>query len=74
MGCFDSLYVECPKCNKDIEFQTKMGGCSLQEFTLDTIPPEMLVHFKDDTEVCEECGTEVKVDVQIIAIGQVKKV
>jgi len=29
MGMYDSFFTKCPKCGKELEFQSKSGACSL---------------------------------------------
>lgn len=33
MGMFDSVYIPCPHCGKNNEFQTKSGDCSLDNYS-----------------------------------------
>lgn len=55
---FDSLYVECPKCHKQIEFQSKAGRCHLDQYTLANCPPAVAGDLIGETARCE-CGHEV---------------
>jgi hypothetical protein len=59
MGMFDSVMVPCPKCGELVEFQSKSGPCMCRTFTLDTVPPEILVGaYKDSPSKCR-CGEVV---------------
>lgn len=60
MGLFDRVYVECPNCNRDVEFQSNAGECNLERYTLDTAPGEVLIDIMNSPERCQ-CGTWVAV-------------
>jgi len=32
MSCFDRVWVRCPKCGHDVEFQSKAGSCAMDEY------------------------------------------
>lgn len=55
MGMFDSVWIPCPKCGTDVEFQSKGGECLLISFTLDTAPPRVIADILGDTGWCTEC-------------------
>jgi phage FluMu protein Com len=38
MGMFDSVYIKCPHCKHENEHQTKAGACTLENYTLGTVP------------------------------------
>lgn len=61
MGMFDSLYVPCPKCNTDVEFQSKGGHCVLASYTLDNVPTDVFNGIRREGN-CEGCGYSFKVD------------
>lgn len=61
MGMFDSVYVECPKCGKEVEFQSKAGDCELKRFHPDSVPPEVAVDLSGDSQQCE-CGTTITLE------------
>lgn len=56
MGMFDSVYATCPKCNKEVEFQSKAGECLLNRYSVDSVPPEIARSIDGDSEACEKCG------------------
>lgn len=57
MGVFDSVYVPCPHCNKNVEFQSKADFApSLAAYTLDTAPTHILIDILNEPEYCEACG------------------
>lgn len=67
MGTFDSVWVNCPKCGKVIEFQSKAGACVMEGYTLDSAPPALLGDLKDAQMVCKNCGWTVVIRVSINA-------
>lgn len=59
MGMFDSVDVQCPKCESMIEFQSKAGECLLNNYSLYNAPPEVLEDISRDIEVCPNCKSAV---------------
>lgn len=55
MGMFDSVYAACPKCGKEVEFQSKAGKCDLKNYSALSVPPEIAQDIAGDTQACE-CG------------------
>lgn len=41
MGMFDSVYVFCPNCGDEVEFQSKAGECVTEEYYLHNMPAEI---------------------------------
>lgn len=72
MGMFDSVWVQCPECGADIEFQSKAGGCTLANLRLDNASPEVLLDIKGDTGRCPVCRSLVTVEVSVVAAAQAK--
>ncbi len=72
MGCFDSLYVDCPKCNGSIEFQSKSGYCAMSIYNRDNLPVEVAVGMQGDIEKCEACGQEVKLNCMLQEFANVR--
>lgn len=76
MGVFDRVYIPCPKCGKESEFQSKGGDCILADYTLETAPVDVLLDVnRHSPNICENCGTKydvkvtVKVDTEIITVA-----
>lgn len=67
MGMFDSIYVDCPSCGEKetIELQSKSGPCTLERYTLENAPSEVLsgVHTDIDFD-CRSCWKRFKVQVR----------
>ena len=65
MGMFDSVYVPCPKCNTEAEFQSKGGDCCLENYTLKDVPNNVLSDInRHSPKVCSECGESFYVKVK----------
>lgn len=71
MGCFDSVWVACPRCGKKEEYQSKAGVCDMSHYDLSTAPDNILADIADDPNDaptgCAGCGTHYKVLVKCIA-------
>jgi len=59
MGCFDSVWVNCPECLTLVEFQSKAGDCALADYDLLSAPMEVLGDILNDCSSCQECGRVV---------------
>ena len=58
MGMFDSVYIPCPKCGEESEFQSKGGDCFLHNYSLEDCPQDVLSDVNRHSPVkCEKCGT-----------------
>lgn len=66
MGMFDRVWVRCPKCGGNIEFQSKAGDCCLDSYTFPEAPATILGDLDGQTARCE-CGHSVTVRTQCIA-------
>lgn len=77
MGMFDSVWVDCPVCGatgqKAIEFQSKSGVCTLEDYTLDDVPAETLLGVHPYPSRCYTCEKLYKLHVaeRKIVIGYV---
>lgn len=67
MGCFDRLYVECPRCLNDVEFQSKADACCQIDYDINNCPPNILGDLNNQSETCQNCGRVVTIKVQTIA-------
>lgn len=57
MGLFDSVWVNCPKCDHRVEFQSKaMPDPYCNSFTLADAPTEILTDIMNSPEFCQSCG------------------
>ena len=56
MGLFDSVYADCPTCEKPLEFQSKSGECGLNNYTVADAPTEVLWDVLNEPNFCRHCG------------------
>lgn len=63
MGMFDSVWVKCPKCNEENEFQSKSGECDLSNYTLENCPDDVLSNVNRHSPVECDCGCKYEVDI-----------
>jgi len=61
MGVFDSFFIACPKCGKDLEFQSKSGPCALENYKY-KCPVEVAIGINGDIVNCEFCGCNWKIN------------
>ena len=59
MGCFDTVYMQCPKCDKRNEVQTKAGECNLKIYSYQQVPLAIAEDIVDTKITCK-CGIEFK--------------
>ena len=60
MGMFDSLYVNCPECGNIVEFQSKVGDCSLRSYDKENVPMNIAIDLAGAVALCE-CGKAVEI-------------
>lgn len=60
MGMFDSVWAKCPRCEEDVEFQSKVGDCVLADYTSDSVPAAIAADIAGDTTICK-CGAAVTI-------------
>lgn len=55
---FDSVFVKCPNCKHEREYQSKAGPCAGYAYTMLTAPQAVLADVADShgLELCEACG------------------
>lgn len=64
MGMFDSVYVRCPKCGKENEFQSKSGDCISGVYNLENCPDDVLEDVNRHSPCECDCGAFYKVDIK----------
>jgi len=72
MGMFDSFHIKCPKCGKELEFQSKSGACAMFNYRKSNLPPEVAVGINGDIVECEFCRTNLELKCKIPKRVQVK--
>ncbi len=70
MGMFNSIWVDCPECDKPVEFQSKSGSCSLASCHVTQMPVEDFAGIAGCQVCCQNCGSVVGIkdprDMQIM--------
>jgi hypothetical protein len=64
MGMYDSVIINCPKCNTELEFQSKSGECLLQYYTLENCPEDVFANINRHSPHKCKCGSLVSVNEQ----------
>lgn len=59
MGMFDSLYVRCRECKRDVEFQSKAGDCVLRCYSMMDVPADIAGDLIGQQTTCE-CGNTIR--------------
>lgn len=62
MGMYDSVIVRCPNCNEEHQFQTKSGQCSLDVYTLDNCPDDVMINVNRHSPCRCDCGVFFEVN------------
>jgi len=65
MGMFDSVFVKCPNCSQEVEFQSKAGECILAHYRPNTVPIEIAYALHGETAVCR-CGQAVRLELPFV--------
>lgn len=65
MGMYDSLNVDCPKCGKELEFQSKSGACALYNYEKDNLPPDVAIGMNGDVVRCQFCKKRIQLICEI---------
>jgi hypothetical protein len=75
MSLFDRVWIRCPFCDNELEFQSHSGDCKLDDYTLYDAPQEVLADLIGEEIICDNCGKESKLVVVqklILDIGKVE--
>ena len=55
MGCFDSVYFRCPRCQDRIEVQSKAAECDLHDYEPDAVPAKIAADIVGERVWCARC-------------------
>lgn len=55
MGMFDSVWFSCPRCDEQIEVQSKAGECVLSSINPNQVPVEIAKDIENEAVYCEKC-------------------
>lgn len=69
---FDSVYVECPQCNKKQEVQSKAGDCILAEYDRYNAPVEIMKDIDESIINCT-CGHIYKLKAIVFARLEIER-
>ena len=72
MGMFDTVWVNCPKCNEENGFQSKSGDCILANYTLDDCPDDVLQNINRHSPMECDCGCKYEIDIINKTIIEIK--
>lgn len=69
MGMFDSVYVKCPECKEQVEFQSKAGHCNLDSFnSASDLPAVIAADLEGESRQCQGCGDMVDFPFRVIVV------
>ncbi len=62
MGMFDRVYIPCPKCGCEYQFQSKAGPCQLLDYRLHNANISVIENIlaDDTTYICVRCNASFK--------------
>jgi len=63
MGMFDSVWVKCPFCGEENDFQSKSGECDLSNYTLENCPDDVLANINRHSPIQCDCGCRYEVNI-----------
>ncbi len=63
MGMFDSVFVKCPNCGANLEFQTKVGDCGLHKYDAERVPVLIAAALDKREEECRHCKALVTITI-----------
>ena len=73
MGCYDSVLFQCPRCDKEIEVQSKAGECAMSHISPSEVPVVIAKSIEGETVRCPQChhmwSVVAKIKVDVIPMG-----
>lgn len=63
MGTFDSIMLLCPRCDSEMEAQSKSGACLLDAYTLEDAPEDVLRGVNRHAPFSCSCGCKFDVNI-----------
>lgn len=63
MGCYDTVIVNCPKCDQEHYFQSKSGECLLENYTLEGCPDDVMANANRHSPYKCDCGVSIEIDI-----------
>ena len=66
MSCFDELKLVCQACGAEKTFQSKVGPCRMDEYTVSDAPAAVLADVSERSPfTCDECGALFRLRVTV---------
>lgn len=65
MGMYDCVIVKCPRCSRDVYFQSKGGECLGRNYEVHEAPADVLQDADRHGETCEGCGLKFGLKVEM---------
>lgn len=62
MGMYDTIWVKCPQCKSDVDFQSKSGECILGQYEIDNCPDDVMLDANRHSPVQCDCGALLEID------------
>ncbi len=76
MGCYDTVIIKCPNCNKSFSLQSKSGRCNLVTYTIDNAPLVIIADLNEEGAdgrlFCEHCSTAIEISVKFLVSVRIK--
>ena len=70
MGCFDTVNFTCPNCKQLTSYQSKIGGNTLSDYSLESAPILVLADVIDEGQkgrlYCEYCSEKISIKIQYL--------
>ncbi len=76
MGCYDTVLIKCPHCERTNEKQTKSGPCSLEVIGLGSADPAMISGLTEDEKgriFCDYCTNAFRIRMVVRPQYEVEK-
>lgn len=62
---YDSLFIKCPRCGKELQFQSKSGPCFLSCYNKSNISIDVAIGMNGDIAECQFCGINFRLECNI---------
>jgi hypothetical protein len=74
MGCYNTIFFNCPDCGNKLEVQSKSGDCSLSDYEFEDAPLRDLTDIENEIVTCYKCNRTYKIKLQKIVNLQLKRI
>lgn len=70
MGMFDTIHFNCPNCGAANEYQSKIGDCSLRDYSISDAPLLVIADLHDESNkdrlYCSYCNNKIHIRVRFL--------